>query len=334
MSIVQPENKFFKQQGTINLQVNLPHVNEDLVKFVTQTSRLFYGNLHKDLFNKKFQELKRNFLTNQLTNISSTDIDVTQPSSFNLHMIRIALNQSWCWPAMATELSTGLHFSSGNSRLLASGISKDMLHKSLKFLILQNNNSAPDKFLSNSVEITNDQILHEVLGLTYNTGVCDTELTFSIDQIVDCNQIKNTLSTLYDGNTEHHFHAGAELLAKFHAWIWKYSTTPRIKIYTNWPELIVDTSSLWKIDIAGPSCQVKDSIFKLGYIENFIRNHASTFIHPNEHALFVTAPRRIDIGELLCWVDLDYSVWVDQNIDFALFRPSPQYNTRFIRISV
>jgi hypothetical protein len=333
ISIVQPENKFLKQQGTITLQVSLPHVNNDLVKFITQTGRLFYGNLHKDLFDKKFKELKNNFLTNQLTNVSSTAIDTLQPSSFNLHMIRVALNQSWRWPALITELANGLHFSAGNSRILASGISKDHPDESLKFLILQNANSPPDKFLNNPIEITNDQTLHSVLGLIYDTGVCDSELTVAVDQILDADQIKYSLVTLYDGNTEHHFHAGAELLANYHAWIWKYGLSPKLKIYTNWPELIVDTSKQWAMNIEGLSHRIKDSNFKLGHIENFIRNQANTFIQPNEHALFVTAPRRIDVGELLCWVDLDHNVWIDQNADFALFRSSTEYNTRLIRIS-
>jgi hypothetical protein len=331
--LVQPENKFLKQQGTITLQVSLPHVNKDLVKFITQTGRLFYGNLHKDLFDKKFQELKNNFLTNQLTNISSTAIDTVQPSSFNLHMIRVALNQRWRWPALATELTNGLHFSAGNSRILASGISKDRPDESLKFLILQNTSTPSDKFLVDPIEITNDQQLHEVLGLIYDTGVCDSELTVAVEQIVDADQIKYSLVTLYDGNTEHHFHAGSEMLANYHAWVWKYSSRPRIKIYTDWPELVVDSSKQWSVDIAGPSHLKKDSNFKLGHIENFIRNQASTFIQTDEHALFVTAPRLIDLGEFLCWVDLEYNVWIDQNTDFTLFRSAEHYNTRLIRIS-
>lgn len=330
---IQPENKFLKQQGTINLQVNLPHVNRDLVKFITQTHKLVYGNLHEKLFDKKFQELKTNFLQNQLTDINSTKIDLVQPASFNLHMIRVALNQQWRWPAVATELANGLHFSAGNSRILASGISKNNPCESLKFLILQNSDSALDKFLSNPVEITNDQVLHELLGLTYNTDVCDYEITLGVEQIVDGGAIKYTLTTLYDGNTEHHFYAGTESLAKYHAWIGKYSSTPKIKVYTNWPELIVDTSTQWNIELAGPSQQVKNELFKLGHVENFLRNHPDNFVKNNEHGLFVFAPRRIDIGELLCWVDLEYNAWIDQDINFALYRDASEYSTRLIRIS-
>ena len=106
-----------------------------------------------------------------------------------------------------------------------------------------------------------------------------------------------------------------------------------LKIYTNWPELITDTSNQWKSTVVGPSRHVKDNLFKLGHMENFLRLYASELISNVDHGLFINTPKSLDIGELLCWVDLDHNAWIDQNIDFALYRNSPQYSTRIIRTS-
>jgi len=332
-NIVQPENKFFKQQGAIELQFSMPHIKKDLVKFITQNSKLYFGNLHKSVFDNKFQQLKQQFFQNQLTQVDSILTDTVQPASFNLYMTQLALTQQWRWPAMVTELDQGLHFSAGNSRLLASGISKINPHDCLKFLVLQKTTTPADCFLNNPIEITNDQLLHQVLGLNYTQNVCDSELVFGVEQILDQNHIKFMLTTMYDGNKDYHYYAGAEHLAKYHGWLWKYGKRPRLKIYTNWPSMISDSSRQWNINFSGPSTHTKTDNFKLGHLESFLINGANNTISQKEHGLYITSPRPIDIANLLCWVDLDYNCWIDQNLDFVLFRNDVQYNTRLIHIN-
>ena len=333
ITIAQPENKFFKQKGTITLQFSAPHIKNDLVKFITQNSKLYFGNLHKSVFDINFQKLKKHYFQNQLTQITSTSIDTVQPSAFNLYMTRLAANQQWRWPAMATELRQGLYFSAGNSRLLASGISKANPHDCLKVLILQKTTTPADYFLNNPIEITNDQLLHQVLGLNYTHNVCDSEIVFGVEQIIDQDQIKFSLTTIYDGNTEHHYYAGAEHLAKYHGWLWKYGKNPVLNIYTNWPSMISDSSGQWNINFSGPSSHTKTENFKLGHLEAWLTNEANKTILQKEHGLYITSPRPLDVANLLCWVDLDYNCWIDQNLDFALFRNDTQYNTRLIHIN-
>jgi hypothetical protein len=248
-------------------------------------------------------------------------------------MTKLTTTQSWHWPAMATELGQGLHFGSGNSRLLASGISKENPHDCLKVLVLQKTTTPADQFLSNPIEITNDQLLHQVLGLNYTQDVCDAELVFGIEQIIDQGQIKFSLTTMYDCNTDYHFYAGMEQLAKYHGWLWKYGKNPVLNIYTNWPSMISDSSGQWNINFSGPSSHTKTENFKLGHLEAWLTNEANKTILQKEHGLYITSPRPLDVANLLCWVDLDYNCWIDQNLDFALFRNDTQYNTRLIHIN-
>jgi hypothetical protein len=156
---------------------------------------------------------------------------------------------------------------------------------------------------------------------------------FGVEQIIDQDQIKFCLTTIYDGNIDYHFHAGTEQLAKYHAWLWKYGKNPLLNIYTNWPSMISDSSGIWNINFSGASFNTKTSDFKLGHLENFLRNSVDNTFSQKEHRLYVTSSRPIDVGCLLCWVDLDYNCWIDQNLDFALFRNDTQYNTRLIHIN-
>jgi hypothetical protein len=333
MKSVQPFNSLRIQTGSVNFQFEIPYTHS-LVDFLNQTGYLYYGHLHSKLFDDFFQKIKNNFLNNQLLNISSCNIDCVQPAMFNLHMIRTAQQQTWRWPALATELNEGLSISGGNSRILATAIIKENPSNQLNFLIFQPHNRAPDKFLSDPVQVVSDEHLHQLLNLPYSSGTTDPEIELSVELVQQHNHsLALKLRSIYDGNSEHHFYAGAELLANFHGWLQCYGPKPQLDVYTNWPELIYDSTNFWNISHVGPSQLSKNEHFRLGTLELFARHNAPEINVDNQHALFVNAPRRFDIGEILCWMDLHHNCWIDRDLDFMLYRSNHEYVTRFIDLS-
>jgi hypothetical protein len=49
--------------------------------------------------------------------------------------------------------------------------------------------------------------------------------------------------------------------------------------------------------------------------------------------LYVTDPRTIDVSDLLCWVDLTHSAYINRYEQFALLRSDTDYINTLIDIS-
>jgi predicted restriction endonuclease len=130
---------------------------------------------------------------------------------------------------------------------------------------------------------------------------------------------------MYDGNNVHHYQAGMEYLEDLLSWKDVYGPKPTLKVHTDWPEKIVDSQQAWNVVHAGPSPDIKIR-------ETMLCNQFNNSAVP-EHVFYVTTPRRLDVTELLSWVNLKSTSYISVNWEFALITPGKEYRSYLFDLS-
>lgn len=324
IAVLPPNSNIVHQHGKISTVLSLPTFRQSIVEFINSFGQLYYGTMQSELFYKLIRQTKQQFLRD-LKNIQT--INNEQPVGFKLHLCRIAVNESWRLPALINQSESNLQWKTGQGRFLATGMCLPEPHTKLKFLLLQDKNTQPNYFLQDPKPITTDQELHEILNLPAGDG--NVEMEFQLEQ----HGSQLMLASLYNGDQLHHYDAGTMYLDRFKAWQQTYGTQPTLHIYTNWPELIVDSANVWSIKHQGPSPVTKTENFRIGYLERQMFDQVGNPTHGQDHVLYVADSRPIDVSDLLCWVDLTHSAYINANAQFALFRPNKKYVTTLIDVS-
>jgi len=318
MSVDFPEflkDSLVTRHGSIVSNVEFPYFNNSLVDFINQFGSLYYGTLYKRIFLEKFSSEKTYFL-NMLINATEVK-ELYQPLWFKQHLLRQRITDVWRWPCLINEITNNLYWNNGHGRFFAEGMTQPTPWDKLNVLLLQDKESAPDKFLSSSQTIESDEDLHNIINIEYpGNQAFPPSINISLKHKNNC----LLLESLYDGNRSHNTDAGKNYLEDFINWKSKYGSHPRLWIYTDWPEQVQDSSNYWEIIHAGPAA---GNTLK----EAFIYNYHNSPAHGNDHVLYVYNPRSIDVSDLLCWVGLAFSSYISTNWDFALVRPDHSYKT-------
>lgn len=316
----------FKKTGSINFFVKHRLFENDPVSYLSHYGNLYSGFLTPNTFKKIFQEEKARYLS-ELTSVSKTNNTQLQPAAFKTMLCREALKSSWRWPALVNQHPSGRYnFSTGLGRLLATGFVHRDPWKHLKILLFTNKNIIPDDFLEDFVLIKTGQDLNVELNLSPESNshpAVELEMAHSSEGPGGL-----AMAALTDGNTDFSFNSGDTYLDNFRKWYEIYNTKPTLYVYTDWPELIKDSAKFWDIQIAGPS-KYKYNNFHLGHLEFSLREENSNPTHISNHVLYVTDQIFIDVSDLLAWVDLEHSAWIDQKLQFVLFRDNNPYSMMF-----
>lgn len=321
---LSPNSKIVHQHGKILTTLSLPSFYQSVVEFISSFGNLYYGTMNTKLFYKLMQPTKQEFLSD-LKNIHQ--VTTTQPLAFKLHLCRVAVKEPWRLPALINQDGSGLSWKTGQGRFLATGMCLPEPHTKLKFLLFQSKETDADEFLQDPTLITTDQQLHEILNILAPDN--SVAMEFQLEQ----NGSSLQIASLYNGDQTHHYDAGTLYLEQYKEWQQLYGPRPVLHIYTDWPELITDSASAWTIQHQGPSIITKTENFKLGYLELQMARQIAKPIHGSDHVLYVTDPRPIDTSDLLCWVDLIHSAYINRYEQFALFRPDTDYVNTLIDIS-
>jgi hypothetical protein len=311
-----------------NIQFNLssPHLSNTIVPFINLFGQLWVGQLHPHVFIKRFID-RKNALIHALTDINNYK---KNKNNFLYHSIQLDLLQAsaeiqdWNFPCLLNLRSGQLHWTTGNQRLVVTGINKKNPWQHLNMLMLAD--SDPSNWLNNPIQIKNDSQLKEVLN--FNGPVqFDTELCQDQDQI--------KLQLSYLGENRLQSETKHNTITKFIAWQQRYGTRPILEIYTDWPELITDNNNAWTVQIVDNSTAIQQGIFRPGHLENNLKKDHDRGIlaSAGNHKLYVVKPRPIDVGELLCWMNLEKNIFIDRYWQFLLHRPDVMYNNTFISIS-
>ena len=319
--------RFKNIQGTVLSPVSKLGLSE----YINRFGNLLFGTLRPEIFLQQFNALKEQHIFWQI-NSPFEDFKEIQPVQFYMHMLHEAQKiSSWRWPGLINNLSK-FRWINGNSRLFATGMTKQQPSKLLNFLILQNFSVPTNTYINDPIVVSNDDILHSILNVSQDDDPwlphCEILLTYNIDNRRETLE----LSGIKDPNdfTDHHT-AGENLLSDFLSWREHYGRCPTLNVYTNWPELITNTHNAWNVKIVGDTNSFKKTMLYPSHLERHIRNlHEET---SKDHTLFIMEPRPVDVAELLCWVNLNHTAFIANDWSLALYRPDITYSNTFIDLS-
>jgi hypothetical protein len=322
------------RSGKIEYDINFTNLKSGLIPFIQEYGDLYYGKFSPEYFKQTFNATRSLFLKNlirapELTNWKDYCL---YSSSFYMFMTRVCQTESWVWPALCVRRSDStITQTSGISRIVATGMCKKDPWSHLNALFLESKNKDPSLILTDAVKVDNDQTLHQKLNLEFSTDTFQTsqaKLSLTVDASGDL---------IFDYINNHRFHdtitpETQTLWTDLVSWHQKYSK-PRLKIYTDWPELVDNQENFWDIEIAGPSKPIYQSIFYPGHIEREIQLLHGSNPEKNLHVMHIIKPRYINVTELLCWLNTKHTTFIDRNFEFIVYRADENYSNTFVDLS-
>lgn len=309
------------QNSKIVSKIFSQHARDGITSYLNLFGDLYYGHLQPGVFLDRYNGLVAEFI-NRLVN-NGADV------AHNLCMIELTQREPWRWPAPLTELSTGLLWSAGNSRTVATGLTHTEPWTKLPVLILLQRGSNPYRYLANYTTIVTDEQLHTALGLTYKEDgdYYYPEMELQATLADDNGRPAMTLKYIGNKQAEQNYDSlGQTKLLAFKKWQARYGSKPSLYVYTQYPDQI--TSNHWKLIPAGPVPD-QDLIYKPAHLERVIQGLKVQ----HDHALYVVTDRKINADELLPWMDVDHTIFIDKNWEFALHRNDSVYKNKFISIA-
>jgi hypothetical protein len=314
-------NVLTERHGNILSTIEIPCIKHNLLTYINHYGSLYSGTLIPTEFQKTINSDKSYTLSvlKQINNSNEIIPDI-QRVWFYLHMVRECIKHPWRWPAIANEIDGKLYFYTGLGRLLATGMCQPEPWTMVNVLLFcPNNISNTHKLFENLQRIETDSQLHQTLNLEYSADYNpyinpELHLKFQHD---DSNRL--ILKQMYDGNSNHHYDAGKEYLNELIECNHVHRDRPTLKVYTDWPEKIFDSQQAWNIVHSGASLGNKIK-------ENLLYNQFND-LDSNDHIFYVTTPRKIDVSELLSWVNLKSTSYISINWEFALITPGKEYRS-------
>jgi len=309
------------QHSKIVSKIFSQHARDGLVSYLNLYGNLYYGHLHPEVFMNRYRDLRDDFITRLINNGDEV--------AHNLCMIEIAQREAWHWPGLVTELNEGLFWRAGNSRMIATGLVHNEPWTKLPVLILQCKTTNADTYLYDGVRITTDEELHRVLGLEYRVGgdYCHPEVEVQAELIEDAFYPKLVLKYLGNKSAERNYpEIGEPKLSAFKEWRERYGLKPQLHVYADNIDQVVN--SQWDIVHMGPMPD-RHTMIHPGHLERVMLNHNS----PYEHTLYVAGKRRVFADDILPWMDVRHTAFVDKDWDFAIYRRDDKHKVTMISIT-
>lgn len=297
-----------------------------IVEYLTNFGKLYYGILNKEKF-KKLSRERLEFLLETIKKPQLTSDDCMNVG-FNLYMMRHPNVGRWDLPCLLNDNI----LIRGNTRLWATGMIKSEPWLHVKFLEFRSHDD-PESALVEPVEIVSTKQLHEIFNLAYQpTDIPNIELR--LKEFIDQGSVKLKLHdiTTREDQYTHSMSAGEPWVNGLLDWKEQYFPQPQIQIWTDWPELITDSSGIWDIKIIGPFAPYRELMTRPAHIEKciYMENSNQQF---STHVLYVADSVKVDLGEVLMWLNTDHTVFMEENCSFVLYRPDKEYKTTFISVS-
>jgi hypothetical protein len=286
-------------------------------------TNLYYGYLNPYVFTQYATAQKLHLLKLLLKkNLTDNDQFIL---GFCLNLMHQSTIVKWNYPALFNSFN-GINLETGRNRIFASFMTHQDSWNEVPILIAVT--GEPDALMIKQTLIENDQQLNEVLGGNVTDIWSDPKFCLDIKILSIKDQKIPKLEYIGNGNEYSPNSAvGLGKLTHYHDWQENYCTNPGISIYTDWPELITDSTNFWNYKIVGPS----PGGGSIGFERPVYEYHHSPNLD-TEHVLWVRHPRKIDLSDFLFWVNIHQSTYIEEfTYDFILYRKHPQYLSSFVR---
>lgn len=329
LSFDPAKNVLCSWSDTIKLRVEFPELEKGIVPLINTFGQLYWGYLSPEYTQQIYTQKKRQLLDTLLSwqQVEYDSPDILPHLWFMLDFIRRPLPEQWDFPCLLVKNQADVQWQTGGTRIMVSG----MLHRDpaqhLTALVVDSNNSGVKDLLTSAVALQTDQDLLEHVPTTDHL-----RLTATVTTQNNCPQL--SLTAVDQGHRfDDHNHLGAQYYKEFKAWHQQHRQKTLIKIYTDWPELIYDSSSLWTAEVVGSVTDMKKQITLPGNLERVVFHHHFFDRSDSEYTMWIVEPRAVDLAELAFWLNLDHSTFIDRDWNFAVYRKSSQYLSTFISLS-
>jgi hypothetical protein len=304
--------------------INISVADQSLIPFVNLFGKLYLGTLCPAVFHNQYQ-LKKKHEIQSLLNSDSEGYArhyAGQLLNFINHHWQV---DQWQYPAVVNTTVSGINWTTGNQRFIVNGLTRNEPWKYFKILLMDNHNLEIENYFEQYVEIKSDLQLIDVLGQDFQSVALNAEIVNDLDH--------SKLKLTYIGDPKNPSASDYSELGSLLSWQKRYPN-PKLKIYTQWPDLITDEHNVWDWKVVGGVDQIKRGIFYPGHLENYVRRqHQENNIGQDEyHHLWVITPRPIDLGDFIFWLDSDHSAFCDCIGDFVLYQPQSTFSSKIISI--
>jgi hypothetical protein len=340
-ALVKP-NAFTFQINNFECTLVIPQ-GTAVVNLLQLGSELFLGTLERSVLLAEAEKVKQERLGGMIRcarNSADLDERSAQGLDFTLKLIHLALTESWKLPCLVTKYQDQLMWHAGGNRLLASALVSPCPETTLPVLCTDFDKT-DTKFLSKT-KIKNDQHLADILNVPFvgysqyhSTG---TEKTVEIHLEWTAGVPGPCIHYIYDHTRamfdwRHHTVDTIQYVYTNIIAIRRMLRNNRVKVYAESPDQVIDSTGFFDIEYVGNSPGKIQDLGPGGLTQLAYRARMFDSIPYKEITVWVTNGRKIDLGELLFWVNTKNNVYVDRDGEFAVMISRNRFSSKQICLS-
>jgi len=310
----------------LKLEVGGPDVRQGIMHYIQKFGVLYHAKVSKDHWLRKFDESLHQLVMRMLD--LPQEADLLHDIDFKLSLIDQSRHlQRWRFPGVIEMHHQQVFWIVGYSRLLAAGVCWPDPWEKMDFVIFV---ADARDFLSYDLKdvtvIKDDQQLRKLLGSGDDSDLSttiwatfipeETSVRFRILGIGTPPQPAKEMPLIY--------------VEKWLNWRSQYPDNQiEIQCFAA-PNTVIDTSGLWRIVDAGPS--PNDLNYPSNMSGRIYNQKRSNLGPPGIFHLYHFAEHRINLAEILLWVDTEHSVFHTDDWS-TIFVQNGEFNCRPMRIS-
>ena len=306
---MHPSNSVVQQAGPFLATVTLPDFQDHLVDVCRGFGTLWWGHVRPGIFQRKFNELRKESVHRLLT-IDPDHCDDNYIGSLGnkLDMCHRDAGERWRWPIMITCRDQDLWWNNGENRMLSAGLRWPTPWQDFYVLVLICNDIDPCTVIADPVEVVSDQQLASLLEIDQHQGAQSTvQMTMSVNRYGLCLDIDSIGAV---GGFKKLVPDTHQWVKKFVAWRDRYGRHPTLKVWADSVDHVSTHGNTWNIEYQGP----RQDITNTNITSWFNQQHDDT------HSLYVAPGQTVCADDFLLMMDLEHSVWTDTDQRACLMR--------------
>lgn len=305
-----------------------------LVDLLTQSANLYAATLEQYTFRQEFRSAKAEKIGAILDLVNNPEsTDRYRYVDFQIKMLHEAFDNDWKYPALVSRFRDQLTWHTGGIRLLATGMVMPQQEQALTLLVTDFDQDTASQFKITR-PIKNDQDLCALLGVDFfqyrqhQPSTAGTRLGVWLEwqnTPGPCLHYIKPQDQSLDWSSQGELAYVPNLLPVAR----KLLQRPQIHYWSGCPDQLIDSTGSfglkWMGDIA--------SDFHGSDWTGALYRHFQYGINPGGVEFWIGPDRVLDAGELLFWLDKNYTVYLDREQRFAAMIDHSRWSKKIICMS-
>jgi len=299
--VVGSLNSQGEYQSDLLLEINSVDPCNGIVNYIKHFGEIYRIHLDQAIWSQKFNKCLHQLTSDMLT--VQQDQCVQNDIEFKLNLINQARNlQHWRFPGVMESRNHDLVLVNGHSRLLAAGISWADAWEKMDFIVfVPKGSSIPAHGVRDITIIHDDAQLRTMLHPDSSDEPATVWAQFyTVQDLIQFRILGIGQKVCQPTDVNHDY------LHRWLEWRSRYQGSQlEIQCFAGF-NTVIDSSGLWQIVLEGPPPQ------HLPYYSNMtvrIHNEKKQDTQTKKFQLYHFGTSRIDLAEVLLWLDTDYSVF-------------------------